>query len=743
MSDALRHFDSVWCVDCEYGCGPGERPEVRCLVAVEYRTGRELRLWADELAGMPAPPFDVGESSLVTSYYAPAELSSFLSLGWKLPQRILDQYVEFRAITNGLELPTGSSLLGALAYFGLPALDGLEKTELRKLALRGGDYTDDERKALLDYCAEDVHALVRLLPLMLPKIDLPRAIYRGRYQAAVARMEHAGTPCDRELLERLREAWEPIKARLIREIEGDYAGVFVPVAAKFDRDSTVGRAVVDVADESGIDPHLLYLAVSDLWEEQRQAQRSERQARSTARQRSGLTVNRIAAWEESGRDYSSWPALDVTARTIAGDLPELGIGRGYSSDHEDEGDQAGRLWELMREPERRFVRRDDPELLSRAAELVRNAGPNAYSGPYGFSTAGFSAWLSRVDIPWPRLETGALDLSDECFRQMARRFPELVGPLRELRFSLSQMRLSDLAVGLDGRNRAMLSPFRSITGRNQPSNSKFVFGPSAWIRSLIQPEPGQAVAYLDYSGQEIAVAAALSGDTDMQAAYESGDPYLWLAKAGDYAPADATKATHGDIRDTFKIVYLAANYGMQANSLSQLLGQPEAYAKQLLALHRRKFPRFWKWSDSTLDAAMLHGKLWTCFGWPLHVRTGTKPNTIRNFLVQGSGAEIMRLAACLLTEAGIEVHCPVHDAFLIGGPTGDMPAIVEQARELMIEAGRVVLNGYPIRVDSKVVNHPERYSDKRGERMWGVVMGILEELATTSSWATHGPTDSF
>ncbi len=702
------------------------------MVAVDYPSGRELRFWADELARMPAPPFDVGESALLVAFYAPAELSSFLSLGWTLPQRILDLHVEFRALTNGHELAAGAGLLATLAHFGLPALDAVEKKELQNLALRGGEYSADERQALLDYCAEDVHSLVRLLPRMLPAIDLPRALYRGRYQAAVAKMEHVGTPCDLGLLKQLRQAWEQIKGRLIRELGDDYAGVFVPLAAKFDHNSLVGKVVVEMAAESGIDPHLLYLAVTDLWDEQRRAQQAERNARLEARQRSGLAPNQISRGGQAGRDHSAWPHLNATAREIAADLPASGIESGHPGETGADEDQAGQLRELPRAPKLRIVRKHDPELLRRAAELVRHAGPNAYNGPYGFSTAGFSAWLARADIPWPRLETGALDLSDECFRQMARRFPELVGPLRELRFSLSQMRLADLAVGRDGRNRTMLSPFRSITGRNQPSNAKFIFGPAAWIRSLIQAESGHAVAYLDYSGQEIAVAAALSGDPDMQAAYESSDPYLWLAREGGYAPADATKATHGDIRDTFKIVYLAANYGMQATSLSQLLGQPEAYAKQLLALHRRKFPGFWKWSDKTLDDAMLHCKIWTCFGWPLHVRTGTKPNTIRNFLVQATGAEVMRLAACLLTEAGIEVHCPVHDAFLIGGPAAEMAAIVEQARALMIEAGRVVLDGCTIRVDAKVVEYPDRYSDKRGERMWSVVMGILGEVEAAS-----------
>ena len=102
--------------------------------------------------------------------------------------------------------------------------------------------------------------------------------------------------------------------------------------------------------------------------------------------------------------------------------------------------------------------------------------------------------------------------------------------MRELRSALSEMRLSDLAVGSDGRNRTILSAFQSRTGRCQPSNTKYIFGPSVWLRGLIQPPEGWGVAYLDWSQQEFGIAAVLSGDEAMQAAYLSGDPYLEFAK---------------------------------------------------------------------------------------------------------------------------------------------------------------------------------------------------------------------
>jgi hypothetical protein len=70
-------------------------------------------------------------------------------------------------------------------------------------------------------------------------------------------------------------------------------------------------------------------------------------------------------------------------------------------------------------------------------------------------------------------------------------------------------------VGVDGRNRVMLSPFRSKTGRNRPSNSEFIFGSSAWLRGLIKPSSGYAIAYIDYEQQEFGIAAKLSGDANM------------------------------------------------------------------------------------------------------------------------------------------------------------------------------------------------------------------------------------
>jgi hypothetical protein len=106
----------------------------------------------------------------------------------------------------------------------------------------------------------------------------------------------------------------------------------------------------------------------------------------------------------------------------------------------------------------------------------------------------------------------------------------IVSPYRELRSSLAELRLNDLAVGEDARNRTILSAFRSRTGRNQPSNTRFIFGPSVWLRGLIKPPPGCAIAYIDWAQQEVGIAAALSRDPALLAAYQSGDVYAAFAR---------------------------------------------------------------------------------------------------------------------------------------------------------------------------------------------------------------------
>ena len=341
-----------------------------------------------------------------------------------------------------------------------------------------------------------------------------------------------------------------------------------------------------------------------------------------------------------------------------------------------------------------------------------------------FKADRWERYLISNAVPWPRLPSGRLDLSDDTFKELSKVYPA-ISPIRELRLALSQMRLANLSVGDDGRNRCLLSPFSARTGRNQPSNARFIFGPSVWLRSLILPEPGWGLAYVDWSQQEFGIAAALSGDLAMMEAYKTGDPYLAFAKQAGAVPQDATKHKYEGVREQFKACVLAVQYGMGEVSLAARINQPVARARQLLELHKRTYRQFWKWSDSVVDQAVLGGQLWASFGWQIQVQGAINDRSLRNFPMQANGAEMMRFASILLTEAGVRVCAPVHDAFLIEAPLEELDSAIAQTQSLMAKASRIVLDGFELGSDVKVTRHPDRYVDKRGAVMWGKVMSLI------------------
>ena len=571
--DKSQFNGGIYLVDFEFnqpGGKNGNKPDPVCMVVRDWSTGATKRYWQDELRKMPRAPYPTGAGALTVAFYASAEMDCFHELGWVAPQNVLDIYAEFRCHTNGLILANGKGLLGALLYFGLPTIGGEQKDVMRDLILKGGPWSSAEELAILDYCETDVVGLANLLSAMWEKIDLPRALLRGRYVKAVSCIQMIGVPLDIDIFEKLTPQWASIKDQLIAEIDLDY-GVYVEGTFKI--------------------------------------------------------------------------------------------------------------------------------------EL-------------------FEAYLAANDIPWPRLPTGRLDLKDETFRQMSKCYLQ-VSAIRELRSSLSALRLAKLQVGDDGRNRCMLSPFSSRTGRNQPSNAQFIFGPSVWLRGLIRPAPGWALAYVDWSQQEFGIAAALSGDPNMIAAYLSGDPYIAFAIQAGAAPPGATKQTHEAIRNQFKACVLAVQYGMGEERFATDIGQPIERARQLLTLHRITYRRFWEWSDSAVDQAVLGGQLWACFGWKIQVSGKINDRSLRNFPMQANGAEMLRIACFLLADQGIRVCAPVHDALLIEAPIGEIEDTVAKTQAIMREASAAVLDGFELCSEAKIIRYPDRYMDPRGIKMWDTVMRLI------------------
>jgi DNA polymerase-1 len=585
---------------------PGNRPVPVCVTARELRSGQE---WQQFQGGFTSrPPFPIDAETLFIGFYNSAEIGFHKALGWAEPAHQIDLYIEFRNLTNGLWLPHGSGLTGALSHFNLDY--SADKSGMIEVINRG-NYTPQDVRDIKHYNWVDMDATARLLAAMADKLDLDRALYRGLFPPVAAAMEWHGLPIDRSTLDRLRRHWLDIQDHLIARI-----------------------------DQYGI----------------------------------------------------------------------------YDG---------------------------------RTRKLIRWAGLMRAKG-----------------IPWPRLDSGQLDMEDNTFRQISKIYPTLVGPYRELHHALSQMRLADLTVGIDDRNRVLSSYFRARTSRSQPSNSKSVMGTSVWLRGLIKPERGRVVIISDYSQQEFGVGAGLSRDMAMQRAYDSGDSYLGFAveakaitavevqhylrrqktrKTGRDLPFDATdKAVH-TVRELYKPVVLGIQYDRTEIGLAAALDLQPIEARRLIDQSHKAFPQFWAWSDARVNYALAHRQTATVLGWTLHLpperveeidgRVRIKlPNarSVRNFAFQANSAEMTRLATRMAferaSECGLRVLMTMHDAIAAEADEANSLAALAILEACMVEASRIILGGFALRVDSKIIGYPNRYSDPRGETMWREVMMLLDDI---------------
>lgn len=351
-------------------------------------------------------------------------------------------------------------------------------------------------------------------------------------------------------------------------------------------------------------------------------------------------------------------------------------------------------------------------------------------GEWHFSIALFEKYLARVGIDWPQHETGKLDLRRKTFEGMCKSWPVLE-PLRQLRYTRDKLRRIKLAVGADGRNRTVLWPFQAKTSRTQPKASKWIFSPAVWLRSLIKPGPGRAIAYIDFSSMEFLIAAADAEDEFMLELYNTGSPYIEFAKRFDQAPEAATKKTHEKVHERYKVGCLGSQYGMQCETLAQQLGVSTFAAHEMLNQHRGLFSKYWAWVEDWVAHALDTGVMNTALGWTCHTGiTEFNARSIGNFPVQATGGDILRIVCIWTNRLGIELCAPVHDAVLIEAPIDRIEADVALVQEIMRRASRVVLNAdqngpYELRTDATVVRYPDRYSDKRGRQMWTDVLDLL------------------
>lgn len=211
--------------------------------------------------------------------------------------------------------------------------------------------------------------------------------------------------------------------------------------------------------------------------------------------------------------------------------------------------------------------------------------------------------------------------------------------------------------------------------------------------------------------------------------YRSGeDVYIRLAKMAGAVPPDATKKSHPDQRKPYKVGMLGAQYGQTPFGLSRNAGIPLWVAETVHRDLRKVYRQYWRWSENEVLRAEISRKISTPLGWYMPVYTDTPSTALSNFPMQAACAEIMRLATTFMVDEGLALCATVHDAVLIEAPIEQIDADVEVAKRSWARASEIVLSGFALDADSKIVRYPDVYHDDDGEGMWTRLLHILDGL---------------
>jgi DNA polymerase I-like protein with 3'-5' exonuclease and polymerase domains len=356
--------------------------------------------------------------------------------------------------------------------------------------------------------------------------------------------------------------------------------------------------------------------------------------------------------------------------------------------------------------------------LNRTCALFRNGV---------FQKGRFLHWCKEQNITWPKKrspETGLLysPIDNDTLKEMEPRHP-FISKLRQVLKTLKHLDRRPLTVDADTRRHYFSTcPFRAVTGRNQPRG--FIFNGPKWQRFLIVPEsPDHILVYVDFEAQEIGIAAALSRDPEMRAAYRSGDCHMALAILAGAAPEGASRDTYPAVRNQYKQVNLGVMYGQTPYGIAHRLGIPHLQAERLLADHKRVYSTFWKWLDRMVQGAYDHRSIRTPCGWRSNVPWGSNERTWMNWPMQATGGDIMRLTVTYLDRQNVRILAPVHDGFLLScrrEQLRDLELAVDFACRTAVEQ---VLGDFPLRWKTTV--HEERFIDDGGQELWGRLQNVI------------------
>lgn len=259
------------------------------------------------------------------------------------------------------------------------------------------------------------------------------------------------------------------------------------------------------------------------------------------------------------------------------------------------------------------------------------------------------------------------------------------------------------------------------------------------IRSAFIPKAGSVIVGGDYSGMELRIIAALSKDPLWVNAFRDGEDLhsVLCAKTFDIPITDVKKPfpekPEKTYRDVQKTINFGLAYGMSKFKLADTMGITVAKADEIIkkffsvvpaverfltmlgllgkqrgyirtALPYRRMRRFKRLEEYVDDVGSNQG--FTDFKY-----LGEVERASMNAPIQGTNADIIKLALCKVQEAIIREDWPVtillsvYDEIQTECESSRAEAWRPRLDELMIEAAEEVVKGVPIVVDCSISSH--------------------------------------
>jgi DNA polymerase-1 len=209
----------IFFLDIEFQKETGSMPVPLLAVSYSLEANEYSRFDLKSEADIERLRSMVSSGITLCAYYLPAEISCLMAMEINVPNKLLDLFVEYRWLRNGVAQKF--SLLEAARYFGIASISDEEKKRLRQIAI-DGPTTPAEKEELFEYCQEDVRVLKEIYLKMHTKIDWPRALVRGRYMHTITKVEFVGVPLDMDLHHKLQINWKRIRTALIDRFDSEF-----------------------------------------------------------------------------------------------------------------------------------------------------------------------------------------------------------------------------------------------------------------------------------------------------------------------------------------------------------------------------------------------------------------------------------------------------------------------------------------------------------------------------------------